>query len=560
MSEYIGQSWKSFWHTMTSNDRHASHDSPYRTGRHIPLPQSRHAPLTSIATSGVESRVDLSSYSHEEPATSNGFIGSPPGPLSPSSPYSPGMRSSMSRQATADSEPFDKGANGEIPMQNFADGLPPAPPVSHSWRRIDRWVEDHYEELLDNLCEGCTSNDVNELEHELDSTLPMDVRESLQVHDGQERGGLPTGILFGCMLLDCEEIVMEWQNWRKVADEYLQPKPDYDRTPQIPVKAFAGASTTPPIANIQQPNNPLWRQDLQLKQDSQPPNAVQKAYAHPAWIPLARDWGGNYLATDLAPGPAGTWGQVIIFGRDYDCKYVVARSWGALLAMVADDIASDKVKVDEDSGELKLLEFRKQNVEPPYLEILRWRCDQKYGRKPPKKRPQSTLRVNPGTPGSTGGPSSSAGSSPYGSPVLQPEDRGRSTHRLSQKAKGVSPRAHISSPLARVTEETPQPVSVNADLDSKPGAEKLISVNNTPRPSDELPARQSIGSDKENKEKKPSSVKSPVSKSPVSKSPVSKSPVSKSPVSKSPVSKSPTTAAADKGPIVDPADLKTIEI
>jgi cell wall assembly regulator SMI1 len=125
---------------------------------------------------------------------------------------------------------------------------------------------------------------------------------------------------------------MEWKNWRKVAEEYMTSKPDY-RTPQIPVKAFAGSSTMPPVAQVQSNSSPLWRQDLIAKQDSQPAGAIQKAYAHPAWIPLARDWGGNYLATDLAPGPNGTWGQIIIFGRDYDCKYVVARSWGALLAI-----------------------------------------------------------------------------------------------------------------------------------------------------------------------------------------------------------------------------------
>jgi cell wall assembly regulator SMI1 len=318
-------------------------------------------------------------------------------------------------------------------------------------------------------------------------------------------------------LLDCEEIIMEWKNWRKVADEYLSAKPDY-RTPQIPVKAFAGASTAPPIASVQQSTNPLWRQDLQAKQDSQPPNAVQKAYAHPAWIPLARDWGGNYLATDLAPGPTGTWGQIIIFGRDYDCKFVVARSWGALLAMVADDLGSDKVHIDEDSGELKLLEFKKQqNVEPPYLEILRWRCDQKYGRRPTKRRPNSTIRTSSNGP-SAAGPSS-AGSSPYGSPVLGPEDRGRSPNRLSlgqkpKSHKGVSPRGPISSPLARVAEELPQPIRVHTDLDSKAGntLDKLISVD-TPRPSSEFPpVRQSLSSDKENqdKSKPPSSLKSPV--------------------------------------------------
>ncbi|KAF2205849.1 cell wall assembly and cell proliferation coordinating protein [Delitschia confertaspora ATCC 74209] len=519
MTANISSAWRSFWHTMTSNDRHASHDSPYRTGRHIPLPQSRHAPLTSIATSGIESRVDLSSpYAQDDPAMSNGFIGSPRGPMSPTSPYSPGMRSSLSRQVTADSETFDKSVNGEIQMQNFNEGVPPPPPVSHSWKRIDRWVEDHYEELFDNLCEGATSNDVNELEHELDATLPQDVRESLQIHDGQERGGLPTGIIFGCMLLDCEEIVMEWQNWRKVAEEYLTQKPTF-RTPQMPSKAFAGASSsTAPPPPPQQQGNTLWRQELLARQDSQPPNAVQKAYSHPAWIPLARDWGGNYLATDLAPGPAGQWGQIIIFGRDYDCKYVVARSWAALLAMVADDIGSEKVHIDEDSGELKLLEFKRQNVEPPYLEILRWRTDQKYGRRAPKKRPTSSLKINSNVPGAGGPSSASTANSPYASPISGPEERGRSPHRLSQKGKGASPR-HVSSPLARVAEEIPQPIQVHTGNDPKPGTplERLVSID-TPRPSEDgQSARISFGSDKENKQNRESkentkaeSVKSPI--------------------------------------------------
>lgn len=503
---------------MTSNDRHASHDSPYRTGRHIPLPQSRHAPLTAITTNGVESRVDLASpYGQDDPGMSNGFIGSPKGPMSPHSPYSPGMRSSLSRQTT-ETETFDKNPSGEIQMQNFNEGLPPPPPIGHSWKRIDRWVEDHYEELFDNVCEGATSNDVNELEHELDCTLPQDVRESLQIHDGQERGGLPTGVIFGCMLLDCEEIVMEWQNWRKVSEEYLTQKPNY-RTPQIPSKAFAGASSsiTPP-PQLQQSGNPFWRQELLARQDSQPPNAVQKAYAHPAWIPLARDWGGNYLATDLAPGPAGQWGQIIIYGRDYDCKYVVARSWAALLAMVADDLGTDKVWVDEDTGELKLREFKRQNIEPPYLEILRWRCDQKYGRKGPKRRPNSGLHIN----ASVGGPAppgSTHSASPYSSPTSAVEERGRSPHRFSQKSKGASPRAHISSPLARVAEENPQPIRVHTDLNGvngKNGApiERLVSIE-TPPPSEDLvgtPARKtSFSSDKENCENaKTDSVKSPI--------------------------------------------------
>ncbi len=79
---------------------------------------------------------------------------------------------------------------------------------------------------------------------------------------------------------------------------------------------------------------------------------------------MVRDWGGNNLAVDLAPGPTGKWGQVILFGRDYDCKYVVARSWSAFLATVADDLNSGKWFVDEDTNELKLRESDRGTSSP----------------------------------------------------------------------------------------------------------------------------------------------------------------------------------------------------
>jgi len=240
-------------------------------------------------------------------------------------------------------------------MQSFQDGLPPAPPVKSSWQKIDSWAEEHYPELFDQLCEGCTINDLNELEHQLDCSLPQDVRESLMIHDGQERGGNPTGIIFGSMLLDCEEMVQEWDNWRKVNREFLHEASV--AKPPPPPKPVAGssssqASSSKAAASSPGPSsrNPNWRQDLLSRQDCVPPGAVQRAYAHPAWIPLVRDWGGNNLAVDLSPGPRGTWGQIVLFGRDYDTKYVVARSWSHFIAIVADDLSSGRWFVDEDNA------------------------------------------------------------------------------------------------------------------------------------------------------------------------------------------------------------------
>ncbi|KAI1663080.1 cell wall assembly and cell proliferation coordinating protein [Daldinia decipiens] len=486
---------------MTSYDRHSSYDSPYRSGRHVPL--NRQDALTSVATAS-ESRADISSpYIDELGRLSSGMdgtsytgVGIPvASPLSPNSngPYSPGLRSLNAQRQNSKDDGFETVSSpGEIPMQSFANGAPPAPPAAHSWRRIDKWAEENYPELYDQLCEGCTTNDLNELEHQLDCSLPPDVRDSLAVHDGQERGGNPTGIIFSSMLLDCEEIVQEWDQWRRVNQQYLLETSV--AKPSVPSKAFGGNSQA--SSSKSAPGSPSsqhgsqkesWRQDLQARQDCVPPGAVQRAYAHPAWIPLVRDWGGNNLAVDLAPGPNGIWGQIILFGRDYDTKYVVARSWGAFLSVVADDLNSGKWFVDEDTHELKLREFKSTRVEPSYFDILRWRMDQKHGRsaKVAAKRRSQMLGVP-----------TSPGASPGGSPYVNPADaagepRGRTLQRLSSPSPLASPNrpGFGKSPLARVTEEASSSASKsNANGTTQP---KLVEVE-TPRPSDETPKFPSI--------------------------------------------------------------------
>lgn len=449
--------------------------------------------------------------------------------MSPTAPYSPGMRSALRRQST-DHGSVHGSAHGslngslrgsiekqpatEIQMQNFSEGLPPPPPVGHSWKRIERWVVDNYAELHENLCEGATSNDINELEHQLDCTLPIEVRESLMVHDGQEHGGRPTGIFFGCMVLDCEEIYDEWCNWRSVNEQFLAQRQEM-RPPAIPIKAFAAASSSSsivPTLERTNSNNSIWREELQDKQQSQPPNAVQRAYIHPAWIPLARDWGGNLIAVDLAPGPMGKWGQIILCGRDYDTKFVIARSWAIFLANVADDFAmGDKIVVDEENNELRFKPFK--NADPPYMEILRWRCDQKHGRRLSaqpqlggRRRTSNGLKINPNV-----GNGFMADTSPYGSPtsVTSDKERGRSPQRFSGSAGkapvGSSPlRPMVSSPLARVAEEsapTPLSIATISETLKQPTTNgvdsKLVSVD-TPRHSGELPSMNGAGSNKEN--------------------------------------------------------------
>lgn len=445
---------RSLWHTMTTNDRHASYQSDYSTARHAPLRGSRHTPLTSVVTDDLDA--DDKEY------------GSSNGRSSPRVRQMRGMQTPLSAQDTSYSANGMASADGTdaVPMQSFEQGVPPPPPVTHSWKRMDRWLEDNYEELYENLCEGCTQNDMNELEAELECALPQDVRDSWQFHDGQERGGRPTGVIFGCMLLDCEEIVQEWNQWRRTDAEFLNQSSTvpYSGTEPSPLpKAFASgsaASSSSSSTAAQPPTNGAsggWREKLAARQSSQPPNACQKAYIHPAWIPLARDWGGNNICIDLAPGSAGTYGQVILMGRDYDCKYVIARSWAAFLATVADDMATDKWYIDEETAELKLREFPKQpNIAPAYMDILRWRADQLYGprfRPGPQHAPRKRqpLKVDSGVKDQY---ASLNGFSPYASSSTGRENHERVLSPPRGHGKSAAKAPPHSSPLARVTEES----------------------------------------------------------------------------------------------------------
>ncbi|WP_342662506.1 SMI1/KNR4 family protein [Deinococcus apachensis] len=80
--------------------------------------------------------------------------------------------------------------------------------------------------------------------------------------------------------------------------------------------------------------------------DSRPPGAVRPVTFSPAWFPFASDGGGNGLAVDLNPGPAGTLGQVITFGPDELTRLVLAPSLPAFLDWVADQIEAGRVTLE----------------------------------------------------------------------------------------------------------------------------------------------------------------------------------------------------------------------
>lgn len=78
---------------------------------------------------------------------------------------------------------------------------------------------------------------------------------------------------------------------------------------------------------------------------SVPPQWIKTVYACKGWVPLLSDRTGNYVGVDLDPGPNGSLGQVIVFGRDFDRKCVLwmgdgEGGWGKWLAAFVDELQS----------------------------------------------------------------------------------------------------------------------------------------------------------------------------------------------------------------------------
>jgi cell wall assembly regulator SMI1 len=149
----------------------------------------------------------------------------------------------------------------------------------------------------DYLAFGASFANIESFEAERPFKLPEDVKEYLQCVNGE--GTHPdttrSGLLLGCSVLSLDDIKREMDIWDQVMRE-----------------------------------NPELSEGWESK--SFPPESIQEVYCSPkSWVGPANDGCGNSFAVDLAPGTKGIFGQVIVFGRDYVDKCVVANSWTEFL-------------------------------------------------------------------------------------------------------------------------------------------------------------------------------------------------------------------------------------
>ncbi|EGW35182.1 uncharacterized protein SPAPADRAFT_58375 [Spathaspora passalidarum NRRL Y-27907] len=370
------QEFKAFIHSITTDDHYASYDSRYRNG------SSGGAPGLSRGDSGLVnngstsrlneiSRLNGSGHSFEQAAAA-AKIG-----------YRPGLRSQQ-----------------DLPLQTFDEnGQPPLPSIDSLWDRIERWMEEEYPELEDSLNDGVTTTDLNEFENDLGcGNLPEDFRQFYKRHDGQLRGGRPTGLFMGLALLDLEGIIEENAIWLKVAERLERQQ--Y----MVQHQQKEGTSSTASSRGSSVNNSFIGNQR------SIPPNSIQPFYYQKGWITLMKDHIGNQIALDLAPGPQGKWGQIIIFGRDFDTKLVIANSLTEFIFNFVTDLEQGNYQIDssvvqeelgylgrernddymigdEDEDEGELFFYDRDNKEfgkgargkLSYIEVFKRRTLKKYG-------------------------------------------------------------------------------------------------------------------------------------------------------------------------------------
>ncbi|CAI5756531.1 unnamed protein product [Candida verbasci] len=368
----IFDNFKAFIHSITTDDHYASYDSStkfannnqHRFGDNDLTNQS-----TTNLTNGSSIRLNNNDSAYSLNEQTPGF-------------YRPGLKSSQQ----------------DLPLQDFSsEGQPPLPSIDSLWDRIESWIEEEYPELEDNLNDGVTSADLNEFVQDLKAgtnELPLDFKQFYKRHDGQLRGGKPTGLIMGLVLLDLEGIIEEQILWNKVAERlqsqyYIQQKQN-DGT--------SSSSTT---------NNNSFISN----QRSIPPNSIQPHYYNRGWVILLKDNIGNQIAMDLNPGSNGIYGQIILFGRDFDTKLVIAKNLQEFIFGYVSDLEQGNYIIDsseyretfgylsndrngdfmvgdedEDQGELSFwdkdgIEFGKnfKNSRLNYIEILKKRALKKYG-------------------------------------------------------------------------------------------------------------------------------------------------------------------------------------
>lgn len=194
-------------------------------------------------------------------------------------------------------------------MSAFARARELVPTVEAEWARILAWADAHAPGFAQNLRAATPASHaaIEELEATIGRPLPADLIAELLLH-GNDDGAY----FYEYAGRGAAQMQRAWRS--KVA---LDDKNTFD--------AF---------------------EPREIRADER---RVRHVWWHRGWIELATDGGGNALCVDLAPGPAGTVGQIIQWEIHGGPTRPLARSYLELLRRYADNLTSGRFTYDPES-------------------------------------------------------------------------------------------------------------------------------------------------------------------------------------------------------------------
>lgn len=241
----------------------------------------------------------------------------------------------------------DNGSLVSLPNGAIGDVTEGVHEVTLAWRHIKKWLHKHLPELNTSLSTPCTEADLNEFQKDLGYNLPQCVVEFFRLTDGQSSlndGGFG-GLIFGLKLMSIDEIAVMASSWKSVHRKILElaPREPVQEPKSVQLEdANMGSDLSDGHSEssfTSKSSETKVKNSLHTNQRSVPPDAIVPIYAHSMWTPLITDEVGNCIGVDLSHSPddknsatGGKWGQVILFGRDFNTKFKIADNFGDFLS------------------------------------------------------------------------------------------------------------------------------------------------------------------------------------------------------------------------------------
>lgn len=292
----------------------------------------------------------------------------------------------------------DNGSLVSLPNGAIGDVTEGVHEVTLAWRHIKKWLHKHLPELNTSLSTPCTEADLNEFQKDLGYNLPQCVVEFFRLTDGQSSlndGGFG-GLIFGLKLMSIDEIAVMASSWKSVHRKILElaPREPVQEPKSVQLEdANMGSDLSDGHSEssfTSKSSETKVKNSLHTNQRSVPPDAIVPIYAHSMWTPLITDEVGNCIGVDLSHSPddknsatGGKWGQVILFGRDFNTKFKIADNFGDFLLIFANDLEmgnwelKENVEVDDImcgvDTELVYIDPETKR-ETPYMDALRRRA------------------------------------------------------------------------------------------------------------------------------------------------------------------------------------------